>query len=351
MPFPELHRLPAAQQVRQLRALQSRRPRTVILSLTVLLLALMLARVLLGSYTVTIPDFMTIVQGGTIEGARGARFIVMEDKLPRAILGTLVGLSFGCAGAIFQLLLRNPLASPDIIGISQGASLGAVVGIVFFGATGYALSAFAIGFALLVAVLIMLLAAGRGNTGNRFILMGIGVAALAGALINYMLARMSLSSAQSAMVWMTGSLAPANWNRIAILALVLCLIFPLIFVLYSRLHTISVGEELAHGLGLNVRLTRWIFIILGVLLAAVATAATGPIAFVAFVSGPIARRLIGGRHSLLASALVGACIVVFADFIAANFIPSGSLPVGILTGAFGAPILIWLLVQSQKEGR
>ncbi|MBM7051535.1 MULTISPECIES: iron chelate uptake ABC transporter family permease subunit [unclassified Rothia (in: high G+C Gram-positive bacteria)] len=340
--------IPAAR-VRDIRRRAGRRPARVIAALVALLTAVFFARVLLGDYTVTPGDFLTIVQGGTLENARGARFIVMEEKLPRAVLGLLVGLAFGAAGATFQLLLRNPLASPDIIGISTGASLGAVLGIVFWAASGLTLSLFAIGFSLLVAVGVMGLAAGRTNVGNRFILMGIGVSALAGAIINYLLARMSLQSASSATLWMTGSLSVANWNRIGIVAAALALIVPVVFALHTRLHAVAVGEDLAHSLGLNVARTRWTFIVLGVLLAAVATAASGPIAFVAFVSGPIARRLIGGRHSLLASALTGAIIVIAADAIATDYIPSGPLPVGILTGALGAPALIWLLVQAQKE--
>lgn len=343
--------LTSVDRVAKLRADGRRRPRLITVGLAVTLVAVFLVRVLLGTYTVTFPDFITILQGGSIEGARGARYIVLSDKLPRAVLGTLTGLAFGCAGAIFQLLLRNPLASPDIIGISSGASLGAVLGIVFWGSTGFEISFLAVAFSLALAILIMVLAAGHGGVGNRFILMGIGVAALGNAVVNYLLTRIDINSAQSAMVWMTGSLSVANWERILILLIALCLIFPAVMLFQRQLHALAVGEELAQSLGLNVTITRWLYIVLGVLLAAVATAASGPIAFVAFVSGPIARRLIGGRHSLTASALVGAIIVVFADFIAANFIPGGAMPVGVLTGAFGAPILIWLLVQSQKEDR
>ncbi len=349
MPAYSVYSSSSAQHVKELRTRARRRPRRTIAVLAVAVLGIFLVRILLGSYTVTLPDFVTILQGGTIEGARGARFIVMEDKLPRAVLGLLVGMAFGASGAIFQLLLRNPLASPDVIGISTGASLGAVLGIVYWGATGFSLSIFAVIFSLLIAVGIMMLSSGRGNVGNRFILMGIGVSALAGSIINYLLSRMDLNSASSAALWMTGSLSSANWDRISILLAALAVIIPLVVLFHSRLHVMAVGEDLAHSLGLNVTATRWIFIVLGVLLAAVATAATGPIAFVAFVSGPIARRLIGGTHSLVASALVGAFIVLLADFIAANYIASGSMPVGVLTGVFGAPILIWLLIRSQKE--
>ena len=327
-----------------------RRPILGISGLALALLATMAVRVLLGSYTVTIPDFLTLVTGGEVP-VRGARFIVMEDKLPRAVLGALAGIAFGCAGAIFQLLLRNPLASPDIIGISNGASLGAVLSMVYWGASGFSVSLYAIVFALAAALVTMLLASGQGNVGNRFILMGIGVAALCNAAVTYLLERMSMGQASSATVWMVGSLSIANWDRIGILLISLLVLLPFVLWGINHLKTSAVGDDLAHGLGVPVGFIRWYYIALGVLLAATATAATGPIAFVAFVSGPIARRIMGGRHTILGASLVGATIVVLADFVAANLFPSISFPVGILTGAMGAPLLIWLLVQNQKEGK
>lgn len=341
----------AVEKLQRVRRAERRRPLLVVGALLLALVAIFAVRVLLGSYTVAIPDFFAILNGQSIPGASGARFIVMTDKLPRAVLGTLVGLSFGAAGAIFQLLFRNPLASPDIIGISTGASLGAVIGIVFFGAGGLALSGFAAAAALLVAALIMVLASGGGNTGGRFILMGIGVAALGAALINYLLTRMALPNAQSAALWLTGSLGPANWERIRLVTVALAVLALAVTAICRRLHLLAVGDELAHGLGLPVRATYWGGLILAVLLTAVATAAAGPIAFVPLISGPLARGLLGGRHSILASALVGACIVVAADFVAANYLPGGNLPVGVLTGMVGAPVLIWLLTRSRNEGR
>ena len=343
----------ATDRVAELRSIRRREMRRPILGLSGLALALLAAmavRVLLGSYTVTIPDFLTLVTGGEVP-VRGARVIVMEDKLPRAVLGALAGIAFGCAGAIFQLLLRNPLASPDIIGISNGASLGAVLSMVYWGASGFSVSLFAIVFALAAALVTMLLASGQGNVGNRFILMGIGVAALCNAAVTYLLERMSMGQASSATVWMVGSLSIANWDRIGILLISLLVLLPFVLWGINHLKTSAVGDDLAHGLGVPVGFIRWYYIALGVLLAAIATAATGPIAFVAFVSGPIARRIMGGRHTILGASLVGATIVVLADFVAANLFPSISFPVGILTGAMGAPLLIWLLVQNQKEGK
>lgn len=337
-------------ELRSIRRREMRRPILGLSGLALALLAAMAVRVLLGSYTVTIPDFLTLVTGGEVP-VRGARFIVMEDKLPRAVLGALAGIAFGCAGAIFQLLLRNPLASPDIIGISNGASLGAVLSMVYWGASGFSVSLFAIVFALAAALVTMLLASGQGNVGNRFILMGIGVAALCNAAVTYLLERMSMGQASSATVWMVGSLSIANWDRIGILLVSLLVLLPFVLWGINHLKTSAVGDDLAHGLGVPVGFIRWYYIALGVLLAAIATAATGPIAFVAFVAGPIARRIIGGRHTILGASLVGATIVVLADFVAANLFPSISFPVGILTGAMGAPLLIWLLVQNQKEGK
>lgn len=337
-------------ELRGIRRREMRRPILGISGLALALLATMAVRVLLGSYTVTIPDFLTLVTGGEVP-VRGARFIVMEDKLPRAVLGALAGIAFGCAGAIFQLLLRNPLASPDIIGISNGASLGAVLSMVYWGASGFSVSLYAIVFALAAALVTMLLASGQGNVGNRFILMGIGVAALCNAAVTYLLERMSMGQASSATVWMVGSLSIANWDRIGILLISLLVLLPFVLWGINHLKTSAVGDDLAHGLGVPVGFIRWYYIALGVLLAAIATAATGPIAFVAFVAGPIARRIMGGRHTILGASLVGATIVVLADFVAANLFPSISFPVGILTGAMGAPLLIWLLVQNQKEGK
>lgn len=312
-------------------------------SLAVLVLGLLAVNVLLGSYTVTVPDFIAMLGGRTIPGAS---FIVMENKLPQALLGLLAGASFGVAGAIFQAMLRNPLASPDIIGISYGASASAVAAVVLFGVSGAGISVAAIGGALAVALLITALARGRGGTG--LILIGIGAAAFMQAAVTFLLARADINSAQDAMVWLTGSLNSANWDRVAILALALAVLLPLTAAGARELRDLSLGDDTAAGLGINVPRARLLLTIVGVLLAALPTAAAGPIAFVAFLSGPIAKRLNGGASSLSMSALVGAAIVLAANFAAVNAIPGVSLPVGVVTGALGAPFLLWLLISSNR---
>lgn len=338
-------------QLARLRARSRRRPRTAVALLALALVAVLAVRVLLGTYTVTVPDFLTILGGGTVPGAGGASFIVLEDKLPKAVIGSLAGLGLGCSGAIFQLLLRNPLASPDVIGINSSASLGAITAAAFFGASGLGLAAGGLVGAVVAAVVIFALSAGRGGqgVGNRFVLVGLGIAVLAVALTNYLLSRMNIYQAGDAAIWLTGSLGAANWHRIALLGGALLVLLPLTALLSRDLHALAVGEDLAAGLGVPVGLTRWGGIGLAVALAAAAVSMTGPIAFVAFVSGPIARRLVGGTHGLTASALVGGIIVVLADFVAGNLIPGGRLPVGVITGLVGAPVLLWLVASAQKE--
>lgn len=336
---------PALRVLRGQRHRIARRTALVCGILGLIVFGLLSANILLGSFTVTIPDFFAMLFGQTIPGAS---FIVLENKLPRAVLGLLVGAAFGVAGIVFQTLLRNPLASPDIIGISGGASASAVAAIILFSAGGVSVSLVAISGAVLVALLITALA-GR-EAGGRLILIGIGIAAMANAFVVFVLQRAELSRAQDALIWLTGSLNSANWERISALLIGLALVLPFVVFLSPRLGGLQLGEDAAAGLGIPVARSRLGLIVVGVLLAALATAASGPIAFVSFLAGPIARRLLGGRVSLLAAALVGAAIVLAADYAAAYLIPGAALPVGVVTGVAGAPFLIWLLISSNRQG-
>ena len=333
--------------------------RTVILAAAVVVL--FFVSVLLGSYTVTIPDFFTIVVNHLTGGARipGASFIVMENKLPRAVLGTMTGIAFGLAGALFQTMLRNPLASPDVIGISSGASAAAVVSIVVFGASGAAVSGAAWGGALAVAALIYAISsgavrgAGRGNAaGSRLILAGIGIAAALQAVVSFLMTRTDIRTAADVLVWLNGSLNSANWDRAGVLFLALAVLVPAVVLIAGPLRILELGDDTAAGLGVRVNAARLALVVIAVSLAAVATAAAGPVSFVAFLAGPIARRF-AGKASLPASALVGALIVLAADFFAANLAPlllEGTvLPVGVVTGALGAPFLLWLLVTANRK--
>ncbi|HSL38665.1 MAG TPA: iron chelate uptake ABC transporter family permease subunit, partial [Arthrobacter sp.] len=189
--------------------------RTGILALAVV--ALFAASVLLGSYTVTIPDFFRILAAHLTGGEKipGASFIVMEHKLPRAVVGTLIGAAFGLSGALFQTMLRNPLASPDVIGISYGASAAAVTAIVVFGASGAVVSGAAFAGALAVAALIYGISRSgspgsggqRGDAaGSRLILAGVGIAAALHAVVSFLMTRADIRTAAEVLIWLNGSL-------------------------------------------------------------------------------------------------------------------------------------------------
>ena len=326
----------------------ARRRRTVTAALAAAVVILCAVSILLGTYTVTIADFLRILGGEQIPGAS---FIVMESKLPRAVIGVLVGAAFGISGSIFQTMLRNPLASPDIIGISYGASASAVVAIVVFGAGGTTVSVAALCGALVVALAIYLLSRGGAAAGYRLILVGVGFAAVMQAVVTFLMTRTDVRTASQVLVWLSGSLNSSSWERAVVLASALVVLLPAAALLARQLRGLELGDDTAAGLGLRVEASRLGLLAAGVALAAVATAAAGPVSFIAFLSGPIARRLLGGRQSLAASALVGAVIVLAADFVGANLVPGVSLPVGVVTGALGAPFLLWLLVTSNRVGR
>ena len=266
---------------------------------------LLAASILLGSYTVTIPDFFRILAAHFTGGEKipGASFIVMEAKLPRAVIGTLIGLAFGLSGALFQTMLRNPLASPDVIGISYGASAAAVLAIVVFGASGAAVSGAALGGAMAVAALIYgisrsgslgLGGGSRGNAaGNRLILAGVGIAAALHAMVSFLMTRADIRTAAEALIWINGSLNSASWDRAGVLALTLMVLVPAAALLAGPLRILELGDDAAAGLGIRVAATRLGLVLTAVALAAVATAAAGPVAFVAFLAGPIARRFTG----------------------------------------------------------
>lgn len=334
--------------VRAVRRSARRRTRKVLAALAVAVVALFWVDVLLGSYTVTIPDLVRILSGETIPGAG---FIVLENKLPRAVVALLVGLAFGVSGAVFQTMLRNPLASPDVIGISSGASTAAVFAIVVLGASGVLVSASAVGGALVVALTIHLLSRRGAAAGQQLILMGIGLSAMLQAGTSYLLSRSDIRTAADAFVWLNGSLNAVTWDRVVQLALGLLVLLPLVLVAARGLRGLEVGDEVATGLGVRVDRVRLLLVLVGVTLAALATAAAGPVAFVAFLAGPVARRLLRGATSLAASGLVGAVIVLAAELVATNVVPGTPLPVGVVTGALGAPFLLHLLVSANRVGR
>lgn len=333
--------------VARLRHQRGRRRRAVILGLVGAVLVALALNVLVGQTFYSPAEVMAVVLG---QDAGGATFTIGRLRLPRAILGAIVGLSFGLAGVAFQTMLRNPLASPDIIGISAGSSAAAAFAIVMLGLSGFAVSAFAIIAGLLVALLIYLLSSRSGSAGTRLILIGIGIAAMLDALTQYVLSQAGQWDLQEALRWLNGSLNGATWNEVITAGVALLVIAPVLLSRSRDLAALQLGDDTAAAIGTRVARTRLIVVVTAVSLIAFATATTGPIAFVAFLSGPIAARVIGPRGSLLIpSALIGALLVLVADFVG-QYALGIRYPVGIVTGVLGAPYLLYLIIRTNRAG-
>lgn len=339
--------LDTAHSVRTSRIRRRRRQALLVAGLAAALLAVAAVALMIGNTFYSPVDVLRVVLG---EQVPGASFTVGELRLPRASLGVLAGAAFGVAGLTFQTMLRNPLASPDIIGISTGASAAAVVGIVVLSLNEAAVSLFALGGALVTALTISALSWRRGFAGARLILIGIGIAAMLHSVVSYVLTRAAAWDIQAAMQWLTGSLNGATWERVAPLALAVLVVVPLLVWRQRDLDMLRLGDDAAAGLGVRLRPARLLLILAAVALIAFATAAAGPIAFVAFMAGPIAARLTAsGTPLLLTAGLVGALLVVGGDLVG-QFALGTRYPVGVITGVVGAPFLIYLLVRSNRSG-
>ncbi|WP_318244836.1 FecCD family ABC transporter permease [Microbacterium pullorum] len=324
------------------------RRHALVTGVLVALIAVVYAVTLMVGKTFYSPaEVLAVVFGETVPGAS---FTVGELRLPRATLALFAGFAFGIAGATFQTLLRNPLASPDIIGISSGASAAAVFGIIVLSLDETAVSLLALGGALLTAAAIYLLSNRGGFAGTRLILIGIGVAAMLDSAVTYVLSRAAAWDLQTAMQWLAGSLNGATWPGVLPVALSCLLLVPVMLSQNRSLGALRLGDDSAAGLGVDVRRTRVLLIVGAVTLLAFATAAAGPIAFVAFMAGPIAARIVGaGASPLLPAGLVGALLVLAADLIG-QFAFDNRYPVGVVTGVLGAPYLIYLLIRTNRSG-
>ncbi len=292
-----------------------------------------------GSVTIPLPEIPAALIG---RGDPLTRFVVLDKRLPRAVVALLVGALFGLSGVIYQRLIGNPLATPDIIGITSGASVGAV-GVVVLGGAGLAVSGGAILGAVAAAVLVFLLSWRGGTATYRLVLVGIGVGACGAAITSYLLTYADAMQTARAMRWLIGSLSAVTGSDVLPLAVVLVVGALLVAALAADLDSLGLGDGLAAGLGTRVQPVRIAVVLLGAVLAAVATAAVGPIGFVALVAGPIAARLLPTAGPF-AAALVGAVIVAAADLIAQSAPVISPVPTGVITGLVGAPVLIYLLL-------
>ena len=311
-----------------------------------------------GDFEMPIGTVVSTLLGG---GDAASEFIIHELRLPQTTVAVLTGMALGLAGALTQTFARNPLASPDILGVTEGAAVGAVSVIVLSGASGYGgglvsgtlqtvglpVAAFIGG--LVTAAALYLLSWRRGIDGQRLVLVGIGLGAALSAVVSWLLVKARIQDAASAQVWLTGSLNARGWDHAVPLLLALLVLVPLALLLVRSLNALLLGDDSARGLGTRLQTTQVLTLVAAVGLTSVAVSAVGPLEFVAFVVPQVALRLTGGsRPPMLASMALGACLVVAADLLTRVVIPF-ALPAGLVTAAVGAPYLIWLLLRPNRK--
>lgn len=318
-------------------------PRSLLVGTLLILVALAVALVNLttGDFPVPVAKVLRSLAG---HGDAGTDFIVYELRLPRVLTTLLVGAALGASGTVFQGLTRNPLGSPDFVGLTVGAATGALVVMLILGGGGLQVSAGAIIGCLITSVVIYLLAFRRGTQPFRLVLMGVGVSALLDAANSYLIYRGRLDEAIAAQVWMIGSVNGRTWTEVTIVAVTVVVLLPLVLYYGRHLTMLTLGDEIAMLHGVPVERSRAILALAAVGLSAGATAAAGPIAFVALAAPPIAARLSRSpRSGLVPAAAMGAALLTAGDWAAQHVLPGNDIPVGVVTAALGGVYLSWLL--------
>ncbi|MFH8496315.1 FecCD family ABC transporter permease [Streptomyces coeruleorubidus] len=305
-----------------------------------------------GDFPIGLPQVIATILG---RGEQVDEFVIMDLRMPRALAGVVVGIALGVSGALTQSIARNPLASPDVLGITNGASAVAVFLVTVSGGTAAAivssvgLSAAALMGGLGTGLLVYFLAWRRGIDGLRLILIGISVSAVMEALTTWLLVTADIRDVAQAQAWLIGSLddrswdevGPAVWGTLVLLVVVVAAAFQ-----FKPLH---LGDDVAAGLGVRYTAVRAVLLLCAVLLAGVAVSAAGPVPFVALVAPQVAMRLARcPTPPMVASALVGALLLTGSDLVARTALPVG-LPVGVVTAAIGGPFLVYLLVRANRR--
>ncbi|MFF5860900.1 FecCD family ABC transporter permease [Streptomyces sp. NPDC012751] len=326
-------------------------PRALIVVVLLLVAACAAGIALIGTGDAKIPaaDVLRTLAGN---GTAYQDFIVNELRLPRVLVGLLVGASLGLGGALFQSVSRNPLGSPDVLGLSQGATAGALVVIVLLSGSASQVTAGALAGGLGTGLAIYALAWKRGVHGYRLVLVGIGVNAVMTAVNGYLLTKADLVDATRAVVWMTGSLNGRDWDQVRPLLALCAVLVPLVLANARGLRMTEMGDDVSYALGVRVQRVRLLLMVAAVLLTAAATAAAGPVSFVALTAPQLARRLTRSPGpNLVPSLCMGAALLVAADWASQRAFGADQLPVGVVTGVLGGAYLLWLLVAERRAGR
>ncbi|MDY0909889.1 FecCD family ABC transporter permease [Microbacterium sp. CFBP9034] len=331
--------------VLEIRSRVGRRRTLVVTAALIGALAIAIVSLSVGDYPIALPDLWRTLWGG---GDRAQSYVVFQVRAPRLAMALLVGASLGAAGALLQSLLGNPLASPDLLGISGGAGAAAVFAILVLGTSGPLLAIAAFAGGLVVAAFLLLAGRHRADGGYRLILAGVGVAFLCVAVTNYLMVRAQVELAQSALIWLTGSLASTPWWNVVTVLVVAIAASPFVFASARWLPLTQMGAPTAASLGVRFSIVRLVTVLTAVLLTAVTCAFVGPIAFIALCAPAIARPLLGhGAIGIGTSAVIGAVLLAASDLVAQFALPGLSVPVGVVTGAVGAVFLLWLLATSK----
>ncbi|MFI6211508.1 FecCD family ABC transporter permease [Nocardia brasiliensis] len=316
------------------------------------LLAVMVLSIAVGSVTVSAADTGRVIvahlSGGTADVGFTVDQIVWSYRLPRVLLAALCGCGLAVAGVILQALVNNPLADPYVLGLSSGASLGAVIVIVTAGGAlgGVGVSTAAFCGAIATIAVVFLLGQQRGRLApTRLVLAGVAVGYLLLAATNYLQLRATPNELRTVMFWTMGSVAGARWDRLGPVTVVVLVTVVVVLAFGRRLNVLGTGDEQATALGVDVRTLRILLLVLSALLTGVLIAAAGGIGFVGLVIPHVVRLAFGQDHRrvLPLSALIGAAYLVAVDLLSRTVDAPNELPLGIFTAAFGAPFFLWLL--------
>lgn len=328
-----------------------RRHRRLVLCVLLAVMALLAVGMLCIGNTIYNPVYVWQALTGTAADPVPATAIraIFDYRLPRLCAGVLVGFCFGVAGNSFQTMLRNPLASPDVIGITSGASTAAVFCILILGLGTLQTLWITMASALGLAAAIYGLSTVGGFSPGKLILVGLGMQAMATAVTSFLLLKGAEYDVPSALRWLSGSLNSVTMEHVLILLVTLPLAL-LALVVGRRLRIMELGQEMATTLGASPGVVRVVLIVTTVLMIALCTSVTGPVACVTFLSGPIATRIVGSRsYASVPAGLIGIILILAGDIIGQNFLPS-RLAVGIITGLMGTPYLLYLLIRMNRKG-
>ena len=316
--------------------------------LSVLIIALSVISLSLGDINIPPLDIITSFIG---IGDPDLTSILVEFRLPRILLAILTGIGLAVSGVVVQSIMRNPLASPDTLGLSSGSGLAAVaVTILMPLASPSVLSAAAFAGGSLVFVIVYLLAYKKGVEPIRFALIGVAVSAFCSSGIHLLISKAN-PNVNAALIWLSGSLWGRTWDQLIGLLPWVVILVPLIWLLAARLDLIHLGDEVARGLGARVELIRLVLLASAVAMTAAVVSVVGTIGFVGLIIPHVAKRLVGPRHKQLipTAALLGALFVLAADLIGRGIAPPIEIPAGLIIGIIGAPYFLYLLWRESKK--